>query len=112
MSSSLRVLLPLQHPDVPFLLPLHDALPIFIYHRPANRFVAGFVGSPTMNFSAGRIGDGGAAFEGEGLRVPLGGYRWLRSEEHSLNSSHLVISYAVFCLKKKRVLSHDYPLYY
>src|SRR5256885_13025225 len=24
-----------------------------------------------------------------------------RSEEHSLNSSHLVISYAVFCLKKK-----------
>src|SRR5256885_5290644 len=25
-----------------------------------------------------------------------------RSEEHSLNSSHLVISYAVFCLKKKK----------
>src|SRR5256885_13235428 len=27
--------------------------------------------------------------------------RNLRSEEHTLNSSHLVISYAVFCLKKK-----------
>src|SRR5688500_19654630 len=26
-----------------------------------------------------------------------------RSEEHSLNSSHLVISYAVFCLKKKKM---------
>src|SRR5690606_2227378 len=26
----------------------------------------------------------------------------LRSEEHSLNSSHVKISYAVFCLKKKR----------
>src|SRR5947199_4750885 len=26
----------------------------------------------------------------------------LRSEEHSLNSSHLGISYAVFCLKKKK----------
>src|SRR5256885_9560349 len=25
----------------------------------------------------------------------------LRSEEHTSNSSHLVISYAVFCLKKK-----------
>src|ERR1022692_4254024 len=25
----------------------------------------------------------------------------IRSEEHRLNSSHLVISYAVFCLKKK-----------
>src|SRR5256885_11988741 len=27
----------------------------------------------------------------------------LRSEEHTLNSSHLVISYAVFCLKKKKI---------
>src|ERR1022692_5099684 len=26
----------------------------------------------------------------------------LRSEEHTLNSSYLVISYAVFCLKKKK----------
>src|SRR5256885_12980895 len=26
-----------------------------------------------------------------------------RSEEHTLNSSHLVISYAVFCLKKKNI---------
>src|SRR5438034_7995521 len=29
-----------------------------------------------------------------------GGLR--RSEEHTLNSSHTVISYAVFCLKKKK----------
>src|SRR5207248_9423442 len=33
--------------------------------------------------------------------VPLG---VLRSEEHTLNSSHRTISYAVFCLKKKNVL--------
>src|SRR3712207_7064150 len=26
---------------------------------------------------------------------------WRRSEEHTLNSSHANISYAVFCLKKK-----------
>src|SRR5689334_23748929 len=32
----------------------------------------------------------------------LAGARWLRSEEHSLNSSHSSISYAVFCLKKKK----------
>src|SRR5256885_10618209 len=31
-----------------------------------------------------------------------------RSEEHTSNSSHLVISYAVFCLKKKQML-HDEP---
>src|SRR3989454_8503398 len=29
----------------------------------------------------------------------------LRSEEHTLNSSHLVISYAVFCLKKKNMIT-------
>src|SRR3712207_6868207 len=28
----------------------------------------------------------------------------LRSEEHTLNSSHANISYAVFCLKKKKII--------
>src|SRR5258708_22410259 len=28
--------------------------------------------------------------------------RFPRSEEHTLNSSHQIISYAVFCLKKKK----------
>ena len=32
-----------------------------IYNTPANTFVAGFVGSPTMNLFAGEIGDGGIA---------------------------------------------------
>src|SRR3712207_8497004 len=31
----------------------------------------------------------------------LGELRRGRSEEHTLNSSHAIISYAVFCLKKK-----------
>src|SRR2546426_9351902 len=30
-----------------------------------------------------------------------------RSEEHTSNSSHLVISYAVFCLKKKKKSCQD-----
>src|SRR5438874_9869954 len=33
-----------------------------------------------------------------------------RSEEHTLNSSHVEISYAVFCLKKKKknnIILHD-----
>src|SRR5207253_6551921 len=33
--------------------------------------------------------------------VQLHGYGVRRSEEHTLNSSHVAISYAVFCLKKK-----------
>src|SRR5690554_7663787 len=30
-----------------------------------------------------------------------------RSEEHTLNSSHVRISYAVFCLKKKKKKKHN-----
>src|SRR3712207_8705399 len=33
--------------------------------------------------------------------------RKLRSEEHTLNSSHANISYAVFCLKKKKSIIHE-----
>jgi len=41
-----------------------------IYHRPANLFVAGFVGSPQMNFIKGRIEN-----TGEGLSVLAGDRR-------------------------------------
>src|SRR3712207_8565016 len=52
--------------------------------------------------------DGGAAVLGP---VGLGGqepdHAVGRSEEHTLNSSHANISYAVFCLKKKKsILNH------
>jgi multiple sugar transport system ATP-binding protein len=42
-----------------------------VYGRPANRFVAGFVGSPPMSFLEGH-GDGGA-FRADGVRVALDG---------------------------------------
>jgi multiple sugar transport system ATP-binding protein len=50
------------------------ATPTEIYRRPANMFVAGFIGSPGMNFIPGRITagtDGRMAFRGEGLSLPL-----------------------------------------
>jgi multiple sugar transport system ATP-binding protein len=34
--------------------------PLSVYHRPANRFVAGFIGSPAMNFLAGTLERGGS----------------------------------------------------
>ena len=43
--------------------------PMNIYNRPANRFVAEFVGSPSMNFIEGEIEAG--VFTSEGLRVAL-----------------------------------------
>src|SRR6185369_2779923 len=43
--------------------------PMNIYNEPANRFVAEFVGSPSMNFVEGRIDR--ATFVSDSLRVPL-----------------------------------------
>lgn len=41
--------------------------PLNLYNKPANRFVAGFIGSPSMNFLKGRIRDGKAlTFESSG----------------------------------------------
>ena len=40
--------------------------PLQLYHYPANRFVAGFIGSPAMNFLTGRLYcDGQYYFSGE-----------------------------------------------
>jgi multiple sugar transport system ATP-binding protein len=44
--------------------------PMAIYRRPANQFVAGFVGSPAMNFIEGEI-DAAGYFVGDELRVAL-----------------------------------------
>ena len=43
--------------------------PMNIYNYPANRFVAEFVGSPSMNFVEGRIDAG--TFVSDSLRIPL-----------------------------------------
>ncbi|MEK1890047.1 MAG: sn-glycerol-3-phosphate ABC transporter ATP-binding protein UgpC [Phyllobacterium sp.] len=44
--------------------------PLELYDHPANLFVAGFIGSPAMNFINGRI-DGGAFVTSDGIRLPL-----------------------------------------
>jgi multiple sugar transport system ATP-binding protein len=45
--------------------------PLNIYHRPANRFVAEFVGSPGMNFIAGRHDAAARKFVSEAFTIPL-----------------------------------------
>ncbi len=47
--------------------------PLEVFERPANRFVASFIGTPQMNFIDGRIvrRADGVRFEGGGLRLPL-----------------------------------------
>jgi multiple sugar transport system ATP-binding protein len=47
-----------------------------IYSRPVNRFVAGFIGSPGMNFIEGRLEqkEGGPCFTADELSIPLATY--------------------------------------
>jgi multiple sugar transport system ATP-binding protein len=45
--------------------------PLTIYNEPANRFVAGFVGSPTMNFLEGEIDVAGSRFVTPQIALPV-----------------------------------------
>ena len=51
------------------------AAPLEIYNRPSNLFVAGFIGSPSMNFLKGRTVDGGKAFQFGSMKIDLAGYQ-------------------------------------
>jgi multiple sugar transport system ATP-binding protein len=42
-----------------------------LFNTPTNRFVAGFIGSPSMNFVRARVGSGGAVFAGDNFRLLL-----------------------------------------
>ncbi|MFS8114251.1 ATP-binding cassette domain-containing protein [Rhizobium jaguaris] len=55
------------------------ASPSEIYHRPANLFVAGFIGAPAMNFIKGEISIRAEApvFESNGLSIDLVNYPFL-----------------------------------
>jgi multiple sugar transport system ATP-binding protein len=45
--------------------------PLEIYDRPANLFVASFIGTPPMNFIPATVVDGGTAVAASGFRLPL-----------------------------------------
>jgi multiple sugar transport system ATP-binding protein len=46
--------------------------PLNIYSRPMNKFVAGFMGSPSMNFLDGKLDQAARRFIGQGVTLPLG----------------------------------------
>src|SRR2546426_9141331 len=71
-----------------YTLSLHDALPI------SHGNSASWTGDSTFDWAGGRTGG-----RSDGR---TGGKGQLDRKSTRLNSSHLVISYAVFCLKKKK----------
>src|SRR3712207_7660122 len=83
-----------------YTLSLHDALPISRHVRPREQH------SGEQQLPAARRGARAAR------RAPLQGARDAGALEDRkstrLNSSHANISYAVFCLKKKKINEEDY----
>src|SRR5271163_1970022 len=59
--------------------------PLELYNEPANLFVAGFLGSPAMNFATVQIGEtnGGLWAENEGLRIKVPGQTAGRLGRHA-----------------------------
>ncbi|HBL25383.1 MAG TPA: glycerol-3-phosphate ABC transporter ATP-binding protein [Acidobacteria bacterium] len=45
--------------------------PLEVYEQPANLFVAGFIGTPPMNFIPGTLADGGATVVASGFRLAV-----------------------------------------
>jgi multiple sugar transport system ATP-binding protein len=58
--------------------------PLELYNQPANRFVAGFIGSPAMNFADVALSDQGGKIvaEATGLRIVLPGELAARARTH------------------------------
>src|SRR2546426_3814191 len=65
------------------------------------------LGWPRVVCSALHVGRGMVTMEHGTFPVP--GPATADRKSTRLNSSHLVISYAVFCLKKKKMVDHDNP---
>jgi multiple sugar transport system ATP-binding protein len=64
--------------------------PLALYDKPANRFVAGFIGSPAMNFIDGRL-EGGAVTLAGGAKVgaPAGVNGAARDVAYGIRPEHL-----------------------
>jgi multiple sugar transport system ATP-binding protein len=45
--------------------------PYTLYSRPANQFVAGFIGSPPINFFTATVSSDGTAFDASGVRIAV-----------------------------------------
>src|SRR5256885_3949886 len=92
-----------------YTLSLHDALPIFlIAGYSGGGSSAPYIASNRPPFTHTAVLHGGVFAGGIGPRRMPAWFSTGDRKSTRLNSSHLVISYAVFCLKKKNVNAEMY----
>ena len=85
--------------------------PLELYDRPANRFVAGFIGSPAMNFIDGTQKDG-ALVAANGARLPLAGAQAAndgRAMVYGIRPEHLDLVEAATTASRPRSSSSSPP---
>jgi multiple sugar transport system ATP-binding protein len=79
--------------------------PLNIYHHPANKFVAGFIGSPTMNFMSGSISTNGKRLfkqQGSNFVLPL-------SREHHAKLERYKSSNVTLGIRPEHIHSQKAP---
>ena len=59
--------------------------PLDLYDKPANKFVAGFIGSPAMNFIPAVVGE-----DGKGLTIDLGNFKHRIAIDHQVQPGRKV----------------------
>ncbi|MBL8309359.1 MAG: sn-glycerol-3-phosphate ABC transporter ATP-binding protein UgpC [Burkholderiales bacterium] len=67
--------------------------PLALYDRPCNLFVAGFIGSPAMNFLKGTLNGDGTATVGS-ARLPAPGHRGTDDVTYGIRPEHLSLGTA------------------
>ena len=63
-------------------VPVQLATPMEVFERPADTYVAGFIGSPAMNLMPGTLARNGAALAVDGAEIPLPGRRYAGRDGH------------------------------
>jgi sn-glycerol 3-phosphate transport system ATP-binding protein len=82
--------------------------PLELYEKPASQFVGGFIGSPAMNFVAGRVAEDGALALGERCRLPAAAPLapgtavtiGLRPEHLGIDGDHAALGLAVDLIER------------
>src|SRR5437870_8964895 len=86
-----------------YTLSLHDALPIWQFTLYS--FAGAFIWSTGLAYGGYKLGE-----NYENIRTAMRPFDYPDRKSTRLNSSHVAISYAVFCLKKKKIHLELNPL--
>src|SRR3712207_8812492 len=93
-----------------YTLSLHDALPILATEIAPNVVSTLIVFVPLIVANA-ILTEAGLSYLGAGVQDPNPSWGTIDRKSTRLNSSHANISYAVFCLKKKKTNNSKYHYY-